>query len=274
VIGKSIGPYQILAELGRGGMGEVYRARDTKLNRDVALKILPETFAADPDRLARFRREAQVLASLNHPNIAGIYGIEDNGAVHALVMELVEGRDLSEIIRSSEAGPSGPADPPGLKTRPPFGASRGIPLEDALAIARQIAAALEAAHDAGIIHRDLKPANVKVRDDGTVKVLDFGLAKAMESGAAKATPYVQSESPTMLSPAMTEMGIILGTAAYMSPEQAKGRVVDKRADIWAFGVVLYEMLTGRALFDGDSVAETIGLVATRRPACGVFSRAA
>jgi Tol biopolymer transport system component len=248
--GTRLGAYEIVALLGRGGMGEVYRARDTKLNRAVALKILPDAFAADPDRMARFTREAQTLGSLNHPSIAQIHGFEDSGPVHALVMELVEGQDLSEMIGAAKARPYG---------------HKGIPLADALPIAKQIADALEAAHDAGIIHRDLKPANVKVRDDGTVKVLDFGLAKAMESGAAKATPYVPSESPTMLSPAMTEIGMILGTASYMSPEQAKGRVVDKRADIWAFGVVLFEMLTGRALFDGDSVAETIGLVATRDP---------
>jgi serine/threonine protein kinase/Tol biopolymer transport system component len=257
--GTRLGAYEIVAPLGQGGMGEVYRARDTKLNRDVALKILPEAFVTDRDRLARFRREAQTLAALNHPNIAQIYGFEDASATHALVMELVEGRDLSEVIGAAQATPSVP-----------------LSITDALAIARQIAEALEAAHDAGIIHRDLKPANVKVRDDGTVKVLDFGLAKAMDPNvgrgfsradisAPKGTPDVSSESPTMLSPAMTELGMILGTAAYMSPEQAKGRVVDKRADIWAFGVVLFEMLTARPLFDGDSVAETIGLVATRDP---------
>jgi eukaryotic-like serine/threonine-protein kinase len=246
--GTKFGAYEVVAPLGQGGMGEVYRARDTTLGRDVALKILPEAFAADSDHLARFRREAQILAALNHPNIAAIYGFESN----ALVMELVEGRDLSEMMRSS---------------------ATGIAFTEAIAIARQIADALEAAHEAGIVHRDLKPANVKVRDDGTVKVLDFGLAKAfdpaqaraMESGAAKATASVLSAPSTMLSPGRTEIGMILGTAAYMSPEQAKGRVVDKRADIWAFGVVLFEMLTGRSLFGGDSVAETIGLVATRDP---------
>src|SRR6187551_3547370 len=198
-------------------MGLVYRARDTKLNRDVALKVLPDLFASDADRLARFTREAQTLASLNHPNIAHIHGLEESGGVRALVMELVEGDDLSERI------------------------SRGaIPVDEALPIAKQIAEALEAAHQQGIIHRDLKPANIKVRPDGTVKVLDFGLAKAMDPPAS--SPRV-SQSPTITTPAMTQAGMILGTAAYMSPEQARGRPVDKRSDIWSFGCVLYEMLT-------------------------------
>src|SRR5262245_51199337 len=205
-------------------MGEVYRARDTKLNRDVALKILPEAFALDGDRVARFRREAQVLASLNHPNIAAIYGFEDAGATHALVMELVEGPTLADRIAK---GP--------------------IPLDEALAIAKQIAEALEAAHEQGIIHRDLKPANIKVCDDGDVKVLDFGLAKAVEP-ASVISPALTA-SPTITTPAMmTGVGIILGTAAYMSPEQARGQTIDKRSDIWAFGCVLYEMLTGRRAF--------------------------
>jgi eukaryotic-like serine/threonine-protein kinase len=248
--GSRIGPYEVIGAIGAGGMGEVYRARDTKLSRDVALKILPDAFATDPDRLSRFRREAQVLASLNHPNIAQIYGLEE-GVLHALVMELVEGPTLADRIAQ---GP--------------------IALTDALPISRQIAEALEAAHDQGIVHRDLKPANVKVRDDGTVKVLDFGLAKAMdandgrgfsrpEEGASKRTPYGPFESPTMTSPAVTQMGMILGTAAYMAPEQAKGRAVDKRADIWAFGVVLYEMLTGRRLFEAEDVSETLAAVLTR-----------
>jgi Tol biopolymer transport system component len=209
-------------------MGEVYRAKDTNLNRDVALKILPDSFAADADRVARFKREAQVLASLNHPNIAQIYGIEG----HALVMELVEGEDLSVII-----------------------ARGAIPIADALPIAKQIADALEAAHELGVVHRDLKPANIKVRADGTVKVLDFGLAKAMDpndpSGASAAM-----NSPTMTARA-TQMGMIIGTAAYMSPEQARGKAVDRRADIWAFGVVLYEMLTGQRAFKGDDVSDTL-----------------
>jgi len=259
-VGTRVGPYEVLAPLGAGGMGEVYRARDTNLNRDVALKILPESFAADADRVARFKREAQVLASLNHPNIAAIYGIEKTSGVFsgglALVMELVEGDDLSEMIGGLDAQAA-------LRTT-------GMPLVDALPIARQIAEALEAAHEQGIVHRDLKPANIKVRADGTVKVLDFGLAKAMEpvgrgfsradpgvDGVAKATPY---ESPTMTSPAMTAMGMILGTAAYMSPEQAKGRPVDHRADIWAFGVVCYEMLTGQQLFKAETVSEVLAAV--------------
>lgn len=213
-------------------MGEVYRAKDTKLNRDVAVKVLPESFALDADRVARFNREAQVLASLNHPNIAAIYGIEESGNIRALVMELVEGEDLSAHI------------------------SRGaIPLGEALPVAKQIADALEAAHEQGIVHRDLKPQNIKVRADGAVKVLDFGLAKASDPTASSSANL--ANSPTMTSPAMTGMGMILGTAAYMSPEQAKGRVVDKRADIWAFGVVLYEMLTGTRAFKGDDVSDVL-----------------
>ncbi|HXG53844.1 MAG TPA: protein kinase [Vicinamibacterales bacterium] len=235
--GTRLGPYEILEPIGAGGMGEVYRARDAKLNRDVALKVLPESLAGDPDRLARFRREAQVLASLNHPNIAHIHGFEDSGTTHALVMELVEGPTLADRI-----------------------AQRPIPIDEALPIARQIAEALEAAHDHGIIHRDLKPANIKVRPDGTVKVLDFGLAKATDASAGSSSAAMNS--PT-LSLHATETGLILGTAAYMSPEQARGKVVDKRADIWAFGVVLYEMLTGRNLFAGETLSDTIAAVLTR-----------
>jgi serine/threonine protein kinase len=211
-------------------MGEVYRARDTMLARDVAIKILPEAFAADAGRVARFQREAKTLASLNHPNIAAIYGLEHADGRHALVMELVEGEDLSQRIAR---GP--------------------IPLDEALPLAKQIADALEAAHEQAIIHRDLKPANIKVRADGTVKVLDFGLAKAMEP--AGSAPNL-SRSPTLTTPAMTQAGMILGTAAYMSPEQARGKAVDKRADIWAFGCVLYEMLTGRRAFPGESLTVT------------------
>ena len=218
-------------------MGQVYRATDTTLGRQVAIKILPDAFASDPERLARFEREAKTLASLNHPHIAAIYGFEKSSGLHALVMELVEGDDLSQRIAR---GP--------------------IPLDEALPIAKQIAEALEAAHEQGIIHRDLKPANIKVRADGTVKVLDFGLAKAMEPASESANAI---SSPTITTPAMTLQGVILGTAAYMAPEQAKGRAMDKRADIWAFGVVLYEMLTGRRLFDAEDMSETLAEVLTR-----------
>jgi serine/threonine-protein kinase len=238
--GTRFGSYEITGAIGAGGMGEVYRARDTKLDRDVAIKVLPQLFATDTDRLARFEREARTLAALNHPNIAQVFGLEHTDGVRALVMELVTGDDLSVLIAR---GP--------------------IPLTDALSIARQIADALEAAHEQGIIHRDLKPANVKVRADGTVKVLDFGLAKAMDppgtSGSANAM-----NSPTLTARA-TQMGTILGTAAYMAPEQAKGKTVDKRADIWAFGVVLYEMLSGKRAFEGEDVSDTLAAVLTREP---------
>jgi serine/threonine-protein kinase len=237
--GQRFGPYEIQSTLGAGGMGEVYRARDSKLNRDVALKILPEALAADPDRLARFRREAQVLAALNHPNIAAIYGVEDFQGHQALVMELVPGRTLAEIIEADGA----------------------LAPDAVVGIAGQVADALEAAHEAGIIHRDLKPANIKRRDDDVVKVLDFGLAKGQ---TASELPNTMS-SPTMLSPAVTQHGVILGTAGYMSPEQAKGRSVDKRADIWAFGVVIYELLTGQRLFGGETVTETIAAVIKDAP---------
>ena len=264
LMGRRLGAYEIVGLIGAGGMGEVYRAKDTKLKRDVAIKVLPDLFANDRDRLARFTREAQTLAALNHPNIAQIYGVEQT----ALVMELVEGEDLSEVI--ARHGRSAPA------ARPERGAERaeaermgvgphsqlrkgGIPLSDALPIAKQIADALEAAHELGIVHRDLKPANIKVRADGTVKVLDFGLAKALGAEGASAAADAMN-SPTMTSPAMTEMGMILGTAAYMAPEQARGKAVDRRADIWAFGAVLYEMLTGRRAFNGDDVTTTLAAV--------------
>ena len=234
--GTRFGPYEIVAPLGAGGMGEVYRARDTKLDRDVAIKILPDLFAKDPERLARFAREAKTLASLNHPHIAQVYGLEDS----AIVMELVEGRDLSQII----AGPSGAA-------------AQRLPIDEVISIARQIAEAIEAAHDAGVIHRDLKPANVKVRPDGTVKVLDFGLAKATDPGGLSAGGA--TDSPTLTARA-TQMGMIIGTAAYMAPEQAKGKPVDKRADVWAFGCVVYEMLTGLRTFSGDDVSDTLASV--------------
>ncbi len=237
--GSTVGHYQILGSLGAGGMGEVYRARDIKLGREVALKILPQAVSADPERRARFAREARALAALNHPNIAQVYGFEDGEPASALTMELVEGEDLSARIRRSP-----------------------IAFDEAIAIARQIGEALQAAHDRGIIHRDLKPANIKLRDDGAVKVLDFGLAKALEqgSGIGDQGPGELSNSPTITTPAMTLRGMILGTAAYMAPEQAKGRVVDKRADIWAFGCVLYEMLTGRKAFAGEDVSDTLAAI--------------
>jgi serine/threonine-protein kinase len=229
MIGETIAHYRVTAKLGEGGMGEVYRAIDTKLNRDVAIKILPEAFAQDADRMARFEREAQVLASLNHPNIAAIYGVEER----ALIMELVEGETLH--------GP--------------------LPVETALDYARQITDAFEYAHERGIVHRDLKPANIKVTPEGRVKVLDFGLAKAMSSETAAGNP---ESSPTLTMRA-TMAGVILGTAAYMSPEQARGKPVDKRADIWAFGVVLYEMLTGQQLFQGETISDTLAAVLTKEP---------
>jgi serine/threonine-protein kinase len=237
LMGRRLGPYQVTGLLGAGGMGEVYRASDTTLNRDVALKILPEALAPDPDRLARLKREARVLASLNHPNIAAIYGFEDSGSTHALVLELVEGPTLADRI-----------------------AKRAIPLDEALPIAKQIAEALEAAHEQGIIHRDLKPANVKVRDDGTVKVLDFGLAKAVES----TSPERATISPTV-SGQRTPPGIILGTAAYMSPEQAAAKPVDNRTDLWAFGVVLLEMLTGRQVFAGETTSHVLAAILSKEP---------
>jgi serine/threonine protein kinase/Tol biopolymer transport system component len=241
-LGTRIGPYETLSLLGSGGMGEVYRARDTKLGRDVALKILPDAFISDPERLARFQREAQVLASLNHPHIGAIYGLEESNGVRALVLELVEGPTLADRF-----------------------AQGAIPLDEALSIAKQIAEALEAAHEQGVIHRDLKPANIKVRPDGTVKVLDFGLAKLTETPAASGAVGL-SQSPTITTPEMmTRVGTILGTAAYMSPEQATGRPADKRSDVWAFGCVLYEMLAGRRAFEGEDVAAILGAVLKTEP---------
>ena len=237
--GTRLGVYEILDAIGAGGMGEVYRARDSKLDRNVALKILPEAFAADPERRGRFEREAKTLATLNHPHIAQIYGFEEAGVARALVMELVEGPTLADRIAR------GPLAQP-----------------DALAIARQVADALEAAHEQGIVHRDLKPANIKVRDDGTVKVLDFGLAKALDPPGAATVEAMNS--PTLTAHA-TQLGVILGTAAYMAPEQARGKAVDRRADIWAFGVVLYEMLTGKRAFDGDETSDALASVLKQDP---------
>jgi Tol biopolymer transport system component len=241
--GTKLGVYQVVAQIGAGGMGEVYRARDTRLQRDVALKVLPEIFAADASRMARFEREARLLASLNHPHIAAVYGVEESDSCRALVMELVEGPTLAGRIA---AGP--------------------IPLEEALPIAKQVAEAVEYAHDHGVIHRDLKPANIKVTADGTVKVLDFGLAKALTD---EPTETDLRNSPT-LSAVATMQGVILGTAAYMSPEQAKGKPVDRRADIWAFGVVLVEMLTGKPLYTGETPVETLASVMMKDPALGAL----
>ena len=248
-VGTRLGPYEILTQIGVGGMGEVYQATDTNLKRQVAIKVLPDAVATDSERLARFQREAEVLASLNHPNIAAIHGLERTDRQTALVMELVEGPTLADRIAQ---GP--------------------IPVDEALSIAKQIAEALEAAHEQGIIHRDLKPANIKVRPDGTVKVLDFGLAKALEpTGVASGFSRKDlSMSPTITTPAMPQAGMILGTAAYMSPEQARGKTVDKRADIWAFGCVLYEMLTGRRAFEDEDISMTLSKVLQREPDFGAF----
>ncbi|HLF56233.1 MAG TPA: serine/threonine-protein kinase, partial [Thermoanaerobaculia bacterium] len=238
MIGSTIAHYRIGAKLGEGGMGEVWRATDTKLRREVAIKVLPRAFTEDAERLARFEREAQVLAQLQHPNIASIYGIEESDGTRALVLELVEGETLADRL-----------------------ARGALPLEESLGIARQIAVALEAAHEKGIIHRDLKPQNIKAPVDANVKILDFGLAKAMDpAGASGSGSAAQlAKSPTLTLGA-TVQGVLMGTAAYMSPEQAKGLPVDKRADIWAFGVVLWEMLSGRRLFAADSVPETLAEV--------------
>ncbi len=242
MIGKTISNYKVTSELGKGGMGEVWRAQDTKLGRDVALKVLPDSFAQDPDRLERFEREARVLASLSHPHIAGIHGLEDVDGKRFLVMEVAEGEDLSERIAR---GP--------------------VPVADAARIGAQIAEALEVAHEKGIIHRDLKPANVKVTEDGNVKVLDFGLAKAMGIHPLSGSSGEDwTQSPT-LAPGGTQAGMLLGTAGYMSPEQARGKPVDRRADIWAFGCVLFEMLGGRKAFDGETVTDVLGAIVHKEP---------
>ena len=238
--GSRLGPYEIVSPIGAGGMGEVYRARDTRLHREVAIKVLPELLASDPERLARFRREAQTLAALNHPNIAQIHGLEEEGATHALVMELVEGEDLAQRV-----------------------ARGALPLDEALPVARQIAEALDAAHESGIIHRDLKPANVRLRPDGTVKVLDFGLAKALEPASVGSSAPTLANSPTLTQ--ATQFGVILGSAPYMAPEQARGRAVDRRADVWAFGAVLYEMLTGRRAFEGEETSDVLASVLKSEP---------
>ena len=235
--GSFLGPYKILEFVGAGGMGEVYRARDANLNRDVALKVRPAAFALDTDRYTRFRREAQIVASLNHPNIASIYGLEDSGGVQALVLELVEGPTLASRI------------------------SRGrIPIKEALSVGKQVAEGMEAAHKRGIIHADLKPANIKLRPDGTVKILDFGLAKAFD-----AVDETSVASTAATSSAISSAGLIFGTPAYMSPEQARGEAVDKRTDVWAFGCVLFETLTGRRAFPGEAVHDILASVLTHEP---------
>src|ERR1700681_3451512 len=237
--GTKLAKYEVVPAIGAGGMGEVYQAHDSNLRRDVAIKVLPEAFAHDADRLSRFQREAKMLAALNHPNIATIHGLEHSDGMQYLVMELVSGETLADRVKRDGA----------------------VPIEEALTIAKQIAEALEAAHEKGIIHRDLKPANVKLTPEGKVKVLDFGLAKAFAGGASTED---MGNSPT-LSMAATMQGVILGTAAYMSPEQARGRAVDKRTDIWAFGCVLYELLTGKQAFHGEDITEILAAVVKSEP---------
>src|SRR5688572_12354287 len=237
--GARVGPYVVVAQIGVGGMGEVYRATDTGLNRDVAIKVMPDEFAQDAERLARFEREAKTLASLNHPGIATIHGFENSHGSRALVMEFIDGPTLADRI----------ADGP-------------LPLDEAVAITKEIADALEVAHEQGIVHRDLKPANIKIRPDGVVKVLDFGLAKIVEPAGVVSG---RSMSPTITSPAMTQAGVILGTATYMAPEQAKGRGADKRSDVWALGCVMYEMLTGRRAFEGEDISDTLALILRGEP---------
>jgi serine/threonine-protein kinase len=267
--GSRLGAYEVLAPIGQGGMGEVWRARDTRLGREVALKTLPEAFASDPDRLARFEREARLLASLNHPNVGIIHGFEEAGETRFLVLELVESPTLAELIARRAADPSGqssrvtaPGDRSEARQAVGVGPHGTLSVEDALTLALQIAEALEAAHEKGVIHRDLKPANIKVTPEGKVKVLDFGLAKAFE-GERASDPNL-THSPT-LSLAATQQGIILGTAAYMSPEQAKGQLTDRRTDVWAFGCVLYEMLAGRPAFGGEDVTTILARVVDREP---------
>src|SRR5262245_13785149 len=246
--GTRIGIFEVVGSLGAGGMGEVYRARDTRLNREVALKILPEAFANDSERLARFDREAQLLASLNHQNIGAIYGLDEAGGSRFLVLELIDGESLADRLKR---GP--------------------LPVPEAIAVARQIVDALEAAHERGIVHRDLKPGNVMLTADGQVKVLDFGLARAFAADAGQSSSVEITNSPTITGP-MTQAGLILGTAAYMSPEQAKGRPTDKRSDVWAFGCVFYEMLTGRRGFDGEDVTDTLAAIVRGEPDWSLLPR--
>jgi len=267
IFGTKLGPYEITGALGAGGMGEVYRARDTKLQRDVALKILPESMARDVQRMARFEREARTLASLNHPNIAAIYGLEESNGVRALVMELVEGETLAERLRRTQPHTHEPS-PLGRGWSGGAGPGEGsrnsaLAIDDALLIAKQIAEALEYAHERGVIHRDLKPANVKITPEGTAKVLDFGLAKVLS--AEDSTVTVDPANSPTLSTMATQAGMILGTAAYMSPEQAKGQRVDRRADIWAFGCVFYEMLSGRKPFEGETISDVLAAVIKTEP---------
>src|SRR5262245_6524914 len=243
-IGQHVGLYEITALLGKGGMGEVYRTRDTRLGRGVAIKILPSGFSKDSDRLLRFEPAARVLASLNHPNIGAIYGLEESKSVRALVLELVEGETLAEKLSRRE----------------------GLPVAEALSIARQIADALDAAHEKGIVHRDLKPANIKITPERTVKVLDFGLAKVVQStGNGLAALHADPSDAVTRTIGRTDDGVILGTVTYMSPEQARGQLVDKRTDIWAFGCVLYEMLTGRPPFSGATLTDTLAAIVEREP---------
>ncbi len=233
MIGKTLAHYEVLDQLGAGGMGEVYRARDTKLGREVALKLLPDELAHDPERVARFRREAKVLASLNHPNIAALYDFEESEGRVFLVMEVAEGEDLSDRLKTG-----------------------ALPVDKAVDVAQQITEGLEEAHAKGIVHRDLKPANVMLADSGRIKLLDFGLARAYHGDEEEGDP---ARSPTITA-AMTQQGVILGTAAYMSPEQARGKPVDKQSDIWAFGALLFEMLTGQRIFDGETISDSIGAI--------------
>jgi len=250
VIGQTIGHYEISELIGRGGMGEVYRARDMKLGRDVAMKILPTEFSDDSERLARFEREARLLASLQHQNIAAIYGLEEVDGRPILVMELAEGEDLSDRLAHGR-----------------------LPDDEIEQITRQLAKGLEYAHDAGIVHRDLKPANIKVSRGGKVKILDFGLARALAGDSVQASEQSDSNHSPTVTQALTGAGTILGTAAYMSPEQARGREVDRRTDIWAFGVVLYEMLAGKRLFDGETTTDILAAILRKRPDWDVLPEA-